>query len=62
MVSLASRASAALIFFPCGDAAPDVPLGLVHVQHLFHLRIQRPVELGQPLGDVLVDGSYKVER
>ena len=30
------------------DAAPDVPLGLVHVQHLLDLQVQRPVKKGQP--------------
>ena len=37
-----------LVFFSGGDAAPDVPLGLVHVQHLLDLQVQRPVKKGQP--------------
>ena len=46
----------AAVFFSGGDAAPDVPLGLVDLQHLLHLQVQRPVELRQPLGDVFVYG------
>ena len=42
------------VLLPGGDAAPDVPLGLVHLQNGLDLQKQRPVELGQPLGDVLV--------
>lgn len=36
--------------YPCifsgGDTAPDVSLGLVHVQHLLDLQVQRPVKRG----------------
>lgn len=42
-------ASGAAVFFAGGDAAPDMPLGLVDLQHFLHLQIQRPVELGQAL-------------
>ena len=31
-----------------------MPLGLVYIQHLFDLEIQRTVEQGQPFGDVLM--------
>ena len=37
-----------LVFFSGGDTAPDVSLGLVHVQHLLDLQVQRPVKKGQP--------------
>ena len=37
-----------LVFPAGGEAAPDVPLGLVHVQHLLDLQVQRPVKKGQP--------------
>ena len=42
------------VLFPGGQAAPDVSLGLVDLQHHLHLLIQGPVEGGQPLGQVLV--------
>ena len=44
------------VFLPGGDAAPDVPLGLVDFQNFLHLQVQRPVELGQALGDILMYG------
>jgi len=46
--------SCAAVFFTGGNAAPDMPLGLVHVQDLLDLYVQRPVKLGQALGDVLM--------
>ena len=54
--------SDAAVFFAGGNAAPDMALGLVDIQYLFDLQIQRPVELGQALRDVLVYGCHKMER
>ena len=50
--------SLAPVFFPGGDAAADVALGLVLIQHLLDLQVQRPVKQRQPLGDILVDGGF----
>ena len=46
------------VLFPGGDAAADVSLGLVHLQDFLHLLVQHPIELGQPLGDVLVHCGF----
>ena len=42
------------ILFPCCHPAPDVPLGLVRVQHLAGLPGQGRVNLEEPFGDVLM--------
>jgi len=42
------------ILFPRRHAAADVPLGLIQVQQLSHLRIHLRLEPGQPLGQILV--------
>ena len=55
-------ASGAAVFFAGGDATPNMALGFVDVQDLLDLQVQRPVELGQPFGDIFMHGSYKVER
>ena len=46
--------SVPFVFFPGGDAAPDVALGLVHLQHLLYLKIQGLVKGREPLGQVLM--------
>lgn len=38
-----------LIFPPGGQASPDMPLGLVLLQHLLGLEIQGPVKGREPL-------------
>ena len=43
-----------LILFPGGDAAPDMPFRLVLLQDLFDLKVQRLVEGGQALRQILV--------
>ena len=52
------RKSSAAILFTGGNAAPDVPLRLVHFQNLLDLEVQRPVEQRQPFGDVLMYGGF----
>ena len=37
-----------------GHASPDVPLGLVHRQHVLHVPVEAAVQVFQPLGDILV--------
>ena len=44
----------AAVFFAGGDAAPDMPLRLVDVQHLLDLKVQGAVEMGQTFRDVLM--------
>ena len=48
----------AILPFPGGQAAPDVPLGFVGVQDDLHLFVQGLVVLGQALGEVLVDRGF----
>ena len=33
-------------------------LGLVDIQNVFYLQVQRPIELGQPFGDIFVHGGF----
>ena len=47
-----------LILAPCGEAAADMPLGLVEVQQLTHLPVKPRVHMRQPLGQVLVYGGF----
>lgn len=42
------------VFFSCGEAASDVPLLLVEVQHLSGLGVKLWVNFGKPLSDVFV--------
>lgn len=42
------------ILFPCCHPAPDVPLGLVRVQHLAGLAGKGRVDLEEPLGDIFM--------
>ena len=49
---------ASLVFFPGGDPAADVAFGLVAVEDLLDLYIQRAVALRQPLRQVLVYGGF----
>ena len=45
--------------FPAGgDAAADMPLCLVFLQNLFHLKMQRPVIKGQTLLNILMYGGF----
>lgn len=53
-LALPQRMLFSLVLPPGGQAAPYVPLGLVFLQHLLHLQIQRPVIGRQPLGQVLM--------
>jgi hypothetical protein len=46
--------SKSFVFLPRGNASPDVALGLVLLQNLFHLEVERPVEGGQALGQILM--------
>lgn len=46
------------VFFPGGRPAPQMPLGLVHVQHCPDLPIQNRVALGQALLQVLMDRGF----
>lgn len=57
MSLLFSEDSVSLVFFPGGDAAPDVPLGLVLFQYRLSLKVEGPVKGGQPFAQVLVDGG-----
>ena len=43
-----------LIILFGGHASPDVPLGLVHRQHVLHVPVEAAVQVFQPLGDILV--------
>ena len=52
-----SKDALAPVFFTGGDAAADMALGLIGIQHLFHLGVQRPVEGRQAFADVLVHGG-----
>ena len=53
-VGLMGLRSHPLIFFAGGDAAPDVPLGLVFLQYGFDLLVKGVVEGGQTLAQVLM--------
>ena len=55
-------ASVAAVFFAGGDAAPNVPLGLVDVQHFLDLQVQRTVEQGEPFGYILMFRCDELER
>lgn len=46
------------IFFPCSDAAADMPLAEIFIQHFAHPRAERGIEFAQPFGDVLVYGGF----
>ena len=45
-----------LVLSARGETAADVALGLVLLEDLLHLQIQRPVVDRQPLGQVLMYG------
>lgn len=47
----------ALVFFPCGEAAAYVALGLVYIQEPARLSIQRRVDVRQTLGQILMYGG-----
>ena len=47
-----------LIFLSGGHAASDMAFGLVLLQNGLHLQRERPVILGQPLGQVLMYGRF----
>ena len=47
-----------LVFFTGGHATADVALGLVFFQNLLGLQVQLPVELRQPLGDILMHCGF----
>ena len=49
---------ASLVFPPRGQAAANVPLGLVAVQQRADFVIQRPVDTGQPRRDVFVHRAF----
>lgn len=50
-----ARAKLCSLVFPAGgDAAPDVAFGLVLVQHGLDLGVQRPVQPGQAVLEVLM--------
>ena len=51
-------ASNPFIFPPGGNAPPDVPLGLVLLQHPLYLEVQGPVEGGQAFTEVLMYGGF----
>ena len=46
------------VLFPGSHAAPDVPLSLVFIQNLLHLKIQPPIKGREPLRQILVDGGF----
>ena len=46
--------SVSFVFFPGGNASPDVALGLVLLQHRLCLKVKGPVEGGQPLAEILM--------
>lgn len=46
------------VFFPGGETAPDVALGLVQVEKLLDLFVQGRVDPGQALLQVLVDCGF----
>ncbi len=52
----------AFVLPPGGQTAPDVPLGLVFLQHGAHLTGQGRVDAGQTLPEVLMYGRNKKER
>ena len=43
---------------PLAELAPDVPLGLVLLQHLLGLEVQGAVKGGEPLGQILVHRGF----
>ena len=45
-----------LVFLPGGQAASDVALGFVEIQHLFDLAVKRAVDPLQPLAQILMYG------
>lgn len=51
-----------LVLSARGETAADVALGLVLLEDLLHLQIQRPVVDRQPLGQVLMYGCRLLER
>lgn len=52
----------ALVFFPCGEAAAYVALGLVYIQEPARLSIQRRVDVRQTLGQILMFRRDELER
>ena len=51
-----------LVLSARGETAADVALGLVLLEDLLHLQIQRPVVDRQPLGQVLMFRRDELER
>ena len=50
------------IFFPGGHTAPDMALGLVHIQDDPSLGCKGGVDVLQAVGDVFMYGCHKLER
>lgn len=46
------------VFLPGGDAAAEVALRPVFVQHRFHLQIQSAVQTGEPVMQILVNRAF----
>ena len=47
-----------LVFFPGGDAAPNMALRFVDIQHLPHLSVQLGIDFFQPIDHVLVHRGF----
>ena len=53
-----SLLSIPFVFFPGGDPAADMALGLVFVEYLLDLPVQPPVDDGQAFAQVLMYGRF----
>ena len=58
LVLLAADLQAVLVLLPSGHTAPDMPLGLVHIQDDPSLGCKGGVDVLQAVGDVFMYGCH----
>lgn len=46
------------VFFPCGDPAPDMALGLVHLQNVADAAVKLGIDVLQTVGHILMYGRF----